>query len=917
MPSKKNKNKSQKPTLGNTLAKKEGFFKRNIWYILAFFIPFALMYTCFAIMKVSPFGNNQILVTDLWHQYYPFLVDFQSKLKEGGSLLWTWKSGCGTNYLALMSYYLASPLNFLSVLVPTSFLREFLAIIVCAKIGFAGLFFSLFLKITFKIRDASITAFGIMYALCSFILGYYWNIIWLDTVALLPLVIAGTIALLKEGKFRLYVISLALSILANYYIGLFTCIFVLLVSIVYCIVEFKGIKNLFKRFFGMAGATVVSLAMSAMLTLPAFFALQNTHSADNTFPQNYAINIGDTADFSGTMQAVAKVIANSVAFVKPTTKEGLPNIYCGVVAIVLGLLFLTCKKIKLRERIACTLMLVFFIMSFIIRQLDFVWHGFHFPNMLPYRFSFLYSFVLIYMAFRAYMNIEHTKLWQILVTTGLFMAVVAIAYKNLNSDNCINSDVTTAIIATVFIAFLVIVWLLLFSFKIVPKKAFSIALLIICVAEAACSTYIGTQTVTVTDGSYYPLGTPGTEKVVANMKQKEASTKDLYRAEVIKYYTLNDNALVGYNGISMFNSMTNSTVTRYMERFGICGWVASNRYSYQESSPVTNMFLNLKYLISPYGIHLDNTHMALVSQSGAVKLLKNKYYIPQGFMVSEDLLNYDIDTTSDNPFENQNKFFRLATGLDGDVYEQLEVVSQGHTDYEKLAVSKCGYGFYSYTLNDTSESNPHLKFNYTAPHDGTAYAYMQSGESENTDLMVNDNTKVTNYTKRPYIMQIGDVKEGDKLSVYNTLKNVTTGSCHVYCNMLNEELFQQGFEKLSESVLNATEVTDSKIEGTIDVKEDGLFYTSIAYDDGWSAYVDGEEVELTPICDALVAFKLGAGHHEIKLSYMPKGFIPGVCITLAAIAVFIAAIVLSTKKDLIFKRSKAASSEEKKDNSAE
>ena len=269
----------------------KGFLRKNVFLILAFFIPFLLMFVFFAVKGVSPFGNKQILVTDLWHQYYPFLVDFQDKLQSGGSLLWTWRSGGGTNYVALMAYYLASPLNFLSVLVPASALREFLYVITCVKIGCAGWFFAWFLKMTFKKNDASITAFGILYATCAMIMGYYWNVIWLDTIALLPLVIAGTIALLKEGRFKLYIAALAMSILANYYIGFFTCIFVLLVSIGYSITEFKGIRKLLFDFLKMVGCTLVALMITAILVVPAYYALGHTHSSDNTFPATFAVNM--------------------------------------------------------------------------------------------------------------------------------------------------------------------------------------------------------------------------------------------------------------------------------------------------------------------------------------------------------------------------------------------------------------------------------------------------------------------------------------------------------------------------------------------------------------------------------------------------------------------------------------------------
>ncbi len=863
----------------------KNFFMKNLWFFVAFFVPFLLMYGFFAIAKVSPFGDQQILVTDLWHQYYPFLVDFQDKLQEGGSLLWTWRSGGGTNYLALMAYYLASPLNFLSVLVPAEYLREFLAIITCAKIGFAGLFFAQFLRITFKKRDISVAAFSIMYALCSFIMGYYWNVIWLDTVALLPLVAAGTIALLKDGKFKLYVISLALSVLANYYIGLFTCIFVLLMSIVYCIIEYKNIKTLFTNFFKMAGFSALSLSITAILTVPTAIALQSTHSSNNTFPKTYAINIGDTADFKGTIQALGEIISNSVAFIEPTAKEGLPNIYCGVVALVLGIMFLTCSKIKVRERIAGGALLLFFMLSFVIRQLDFIWHGFHFPNMLPYRFSFLFSFVLIVMAYRLFMNLEYIKASNIIITIVLLAGVIILASGQHENK---------VVIATVFIMVLVLAWILLYFTRTVPKEAVALALFIICLAEGACTAYIGVKTVGTTTTTSYPLGTKDTLAVVDYIDQIESNNDELIRTEVTKYHTLNDNALIGINGISMFSSVANSDVSAYMEKLGLCSWPSSNRYTYQESSPFTNVMLNLKYLLSPKGYYLDQTHNTLKHQVGTVKLLENNHYIPQGFMVSEDLLDFNVEYASINPFDNQNEIFRLATGLDGNLYEALDVVTQGHTDYEQFSVNKNSYGSYSYKLVDENVS-PHLKYNYTAPYDGTAYMYYQCSDSDNCDLRVNDNTVITNYVKRPYIMQMGNVSEGDKLSMYAELTTVTSGNAYVYCNMLNEELFLQGVEKLSQSVMKTTKSTDTLIEGTIDVKEDGLFYTSVSYDKGWKAYVDGEEVEITPVSDALVAFKLSAGQHDIKLKYCPVGFPIGVAVTLIGIAVFVSIILFGAK----------------------
>ena len=102
------------------------FFSNNSFVILAFVLPFLIMLLNFAIKRFAPFGDQQILVVDLWHQYYPFLVDFQDKIISGQSLLHSWTNGMGGNYLTLLSYYVASPINFLTAFVPASFLREFL-----------------------------------------------------------------------------------------------------------------------------------------------------------------------------------------------------------------------------------------------------------------------------------------------------------------------------------------------------------------------------------------------------------------------------------------------------------------------------------------------------------------------------------------------------------------------------------------------------------------------------------------------------------------------------------------------------------------------------------------------------------------------------------------------------------------------
>lgn len=200
---------------------------------LAFAIPFIGILMVMLVSQYTPFGKYSILYSDMYHQYFPFFHAFRNALRSGESLLHNWDIGMGIDYLGLISYYLASPLNLLSVLIPESLTLEYFSLLMPLKLGLAGLFFAIFLKKMFRKDDLSISLFGAFYALCAWALGYQWNIMWLDTFALLPLVALGTVALLRDKKFVLYTLTLFLSIFSNYYIGLFTCIFVLLLFICY------------------------------------------------------------------------------------------------------------------------------------------------------------------------------------------------------------------------------------------------------------------------------------------------------------------------------------------------------------------------------------------------------------------------------------------------------------------------------------------------------------------------------------------------------------------------------------------------------------------------------------------------------------------------------------------------------------
>ena len=683
----------------------KAFAARNIYVWLAFLIPFALMVTAYGLMEVSPFGDKQILVTDNWHQYYPFLADMQHKLQNGESLFWTWSVGGGVNYFSLMSYYLASPVNFLSILIPPEWLREFLMFSVCLKIGLAGSFTALFLRSVYKRNDISIIMFGMSFSFCAFFIGYYWNTIWLDTVCIFPLCALGLVKLLTENKFRLFTISLALCLLTNYYIGFFVCIFVLLIFIAYSVVHWHGITDFMVNIAKVGAFSILSIGITLFFLLPAFFALQNTHASGSSFPSTFAINIGGSNDLLGVLKALKSITGNLANFTSPAIKaaDAIPNVSCGAVTVFFGFLYLTCPKVKVREKIVAVCLILFMFLSCIIRQLDYIWHGFHFTNMIPYRFTFLISFVMIAMAFKAYKYLSSTNVVSAVIAALLSVFVLVMEIDDPGVEKMFGTErlgwVTPTLVAFgCIIAFTALV-VVLYSKRLIPKNVVTIALTVVVIAQSGVTAYCGVVVTTVTGTYEYPRGGEKTAYLIEHMDALEENTPELWRAEMTTTQTLNDGALNHYNGLSMFNSMANEKITIFYENMGMMGWKSGNRYTYAESSPFVNMFMNLKYLIARDGSIHNTYDMAEDNE----KLYQNTHYLPMGFVTDSKLTNWNADENegAHNPFEKENEFFRYATGIQEELNTRLEVTSQGHADSSKFTVNKTDYGNYSFNCSDS------------------------------------------------------------------------------------------------------------------------------------------------------------------------------------------------------------------------
>lgn len=849
--------------------------------LLSFLVPCGIFAVLMALAGLIPFDSNKmILSSDEWHQYYPFLLEFRRKLLGGGSMAYSWVSGMGTNYTPLYAYYLASPMYLLSVLIPEAYMVDFLAVLTYLKIGFAGLFFTYFIKTTFRKCNASSVAFATAFALCAFVCGYYWNVIWLDTFALLPLVAAGTVKLLRDKKIGLYIVSLFFAVWCSYYVSLFVCIFTALFAASYMIVCWKGFKNFFGRLGLITLCTTVAIGMTAVLVIPTYLSIANTHSSVNKFPEGFRINIAphDQQNWAGVLYAFRQTLTGLLTDTTPTSMEGNPNVFCGFISVFLSLLYLFDGKIKLRERLAALLMLLFFCVSFISRQLDYIWHGFHFPNMLPYRFSFLFSFVMLVMAWRAFDHMERYKLWQVITAGALSLAILASSY-GLVGERQLAISLAIGLPVSVIVLLCRKGW----------GKEFAATILIVTLLlESALCLNNGIRDKGFTSKSAYPEQKAEVPTVLARIGQEEQGTVDLYRTDFSGYQTLNDPALNGFNGVSIFSSTTNEAVAKFTQNLGLASWPGSNRYAYVESTPFTNLMINLKYIINRDGLELDPANNSTIDSSGTVQLQKNKFYLPQGFLTNTDLAEYQTDA-SKLPMDAQQELFTDATGIGLALYTPLPT-SPEYLAPEGCTLSKMDAGSRStekFGFSTGTESKNEFKFTYRFEEPILFCLYLKATSTTGMEAYYGEKKIQSAPSKVGTLYCLGEYQPGESVEIRIKAKPNQTGSITLQAGGFNQDVFEAGVEYLAQNTMKMEALTDTSVTGSIQTDRDGLFYTSIPYENGWSAYVDGKEVEITPVGGAFVAFRLTEGLHKIRIEYQTPGHALGLKITLASFAAFV------------------------------
>ena len=1074
------------------------------------------------------FGDNTVLRMDLYHQYGPLYAELYDRIVNGYSLVYSWTSGLGGAFLGNLFNYCCSPFAMIILLLGHQNMPEAIALMILMKAVLASACFTYYInKSSGTVNQMSI-GFGLLYTFSGYFVAYSWNIMWLDAMAVFPLVILGVEKIIQKNKPSLYIFAMTYTMITNYYMAYMVCLlsvlwflfyylsryeltapmfrapkeapagespvwevpaasapeeapaamtedgfeviaqedipygfavrgepqpgeplpaedkspaaemplavaesatvvtetpaeegapavetadanavaevpdafsavsgevpapaeetpvseafdltpvpeepafapapvtpapetpvpaapeapakkrffsrkadkadpsekgdgktkgwllaldaaimvlveFLLVYGVVqyapnrsalllflplflamFILVERKRLVALWKKLrdsrfwitgWSFALSSGLSFLLSAFALLPVYYCLQTSSATGNSFPGSF-ISYFNLFDF------VANHLPGLTTTIRSSGDIVLPNIYCGLICVMLLPLFFFSKRVSGRKKVAAALLVGFFWISFSNNYFNYVWHGMHMPNDLPFRYSFAYSFLLLVLCYQVFRHLDEFST-RAYVGVGVSVIAFAILLDDLTSPNVVKRTVIMSVIfAVVYVIF----------FGLLKSKRFQrdaiLSLLIIGLVTEICVADV-TNFVMQQPKSYYVTDYPEYQSISGSVESGDDSL--FFRTELSDLRTRMDPCWYGYHGVSTFSSMAYEHVAKLMEYLGMFG-NNINSYTYYPQTPLFNSMFALKYIYDNAKLIDENDFYQQKAENDTFTAYEYQYVLPLAFAVSERITDWSLDLG--DPFLVQNDMMEKAAGV-ADILIPAEVSDVAFDNIvDNVEVSYIN-NMSSFNISKES-SGSDGRFTAYIDVEEEGHFYLYAGGTHVDGISVSSDS--FNYTyssaaSQAFTLDIGSHAAGDRISIVFTLNEHDDAAVDFSLVRIDKDKFEQAYKNLqSYGALQLDSFDETSLSGTVNVKgQDKLLYTSIPYDESWEVYIDGNYVgydseDIVKIGDALLGVRIPAGQHTVALRYKARGLSTGMKLT--ALGVMIVALMLVWK----------------------
>ncbi len=851
------------------------FEKKTLNALLAFLIPALIMLLIFVIGQFAPFGRVSILVADMRYQFVDYIGYMKSVFFGNNDLFYSFSKTFGGDMMGFASYYLFNPFFLILLLFPNDILPIGIVIMIIIMIGFMGLDFYLMLTGIWGNRFSSLI-FSTAYAMMGFNLAYINCIHYFFSVMMLPLVILGLYNMMKDRKPSiLYIVSAALSIISCYYIGYMIMIFTaafFLCFMASSVIEYSDMKDRLKNAWTVLYSTVLAVLISAFSLFSVLSSLSD---------QKKAILKG--LDFSQTFNILEYFSGMYSGSFRGNISDGLPIIYSGIIPAVLAFFYFANGTVKIREKICTAAMFVFLILGYWIDAFNVMWHGFAHPIGFPYRNSFLFSFLILFIGYSGFVRIkEGFKKRNANILVVLYALYSTYLFMIGNQYVGIRSMLITGL--TIAVILILLVAMNEKNRYIVPAIAGLFAL------QMADVFYNGSESI---DAYYYDKFSE--DESLESYKEYIDSTQELidyvqaqdssfYRMDKLFRRSHNDPLMFAYNGLSHFSSCETDQVKTFMGRMGFRN--NENWAFYGDASTgFADCFMGVKYLLSQYD-ESSKPYKSLYSKGGKY-IFGNPYALSVGFGMDEAVKK--INMKEKDPFRLQNNIASCFTHTNYEIYRPVKI------DEVKLNNVTKQDNVYSRISKDREAS---VEYILSITSNNFIYMYVDAPVTQNTTLYINGDEKGNYFDDYSWsVREGGYYKPGEQISIKFVLNDDTMEIDNAYFYYESKKVLKAWYKDAVSTTCNIKKITSSHLTADVNVRDSAEYLVfSIPYEDDWTVKLDGKKIKPEMVMDALMALKVSPGEHFVELRYIPRGLIIGLPVSIIGIVTTFCVFFIQNRK---------------------
>lgn len=811
--------------------------------------------------------------------------------------MWDFAMGYGADIISTLHYYcIGDPLNLLSIFVPSrycEYLYEFLIILRLYLAGFTFIWYCRYMKHAYAYSILG----AIVYVFCGYALvASVRHPYFINPMIYLPLLLIGVEKIYRKSSPILFVFSVFLSVISNFYFFYILC----MVVVIYCIIRFFDyhhdhyIKNIGKILGQFLLYGVMGVLMSAVILIPVlilFFGTSRSQS-DVYIPLFYHLRYYFQIFFSNMSVHSAQYWSQTM--------------YTSLIFITTIMLFLDKQHRSLK--IAFIVLTIGLCMPFF----GSVMNGFSY---ITNRWIFAYSMLLAYIIVCVFPKLYTLKVYQfvtLFVIMFVYIGIILYVPQKFLETHLIS------------IAFLVLMMIILLIAMIchkqfhLPIKSFVYCSLLFLVIINVCVTarlkYDSPYMHYVNEFHPFSKGYQTLTHTRYDSFEELLDNSEFYRIDEVSFgekWMRNAGLQSHHSSLTFFYSLGNGYVSEFFKEMLNVN-ALSSAYTGVDYRTFLNTLASAKYFIAPdekegyvpYGY-------TLIQQKDQLKLYENQYALPLGYTYDQtmDLQTYE----SLSAIEKQEALLQMAVINDDS--------SSSFTASPQLSSQKISYEITDWQGMEVQgdqwivkEKNAKLKIKIPQQAAGEFYTYFANlqyltptARRDKVNVKVSNNRNHTQRTlvvRTPYnsyyegtteyLLNMGYVEEGPTeitITFPSTGTYQAQGMQIIYQSM---EYYQQYVEKLKENTLENIEIGTNKVTGTISLEKDKLLCLTIPYNKGWEAYVDGQKVDLYRVNTMYMGIPLEAGEHQIELRYVTPGLKVGLILSTVGWATF--AIVFKKRK---------------------